>query len=59
MIDSKSKSLLRVDEVADFFSITKKTVYQWIKAGVLRGIKIRGIVRVDRDSILEKTLKSE
>ena len=44
--------LLRVDEVADFFRISRGTVYQWIKMGHLKAVSVPGEpLRVVKDSI--------
>lgn len=40
------KSLLRVDEVAVFFGVTRKTVYEWIDSGKLKAVKVGGGLRV-------------
>ena len=48
------KELLRVEEVADFFSVTKKTIYLWIDHHHLKAEKIAGsVVRITRDSVLK------
>jgi excisionase family DNA binding protein len=47
------KSLFRVDEVAAYFKITRRTVYLWIEHGLLGAEKYRGIIRVPRVAILE------
>jgi excisionase family DNA binding protein len=52
MIELPDKQLFRPDEVADIFSISKRTVYTWLDNGTLTGVKIAGTtVRVDRESI--------
>ena len=46
------KALLRVDEVADYFQVTDRTIRLWIEHGLLDAEKInRSIVRVKRESI--------
>jgi excisionase family DNA binding protein len=45
------KELLRVDEVAEYFSISRSTVYLWIDHGILIAEKYRGIIRVPRESV--------
>ena len=53
------KELLRVDEVADYFSVTNKTIYLWIENGHLEAPKIAGsIIRVTRESVLKCRLGS-
>jgi excisionase family DNA binding protein len=52
MIELPDKQLFRPDEVADIFSVSKRTVYTWLDNGTLTGVKIAGTtVRVDRESI--------
>ena len=47
------KELLRVEEVADYFSVTKKTIYLWIDHGHLQAEKIAGtVMRIKRDSVI-------
>ena len=48
MNELPNKALLRVDEVADFFGVTRQTVYNWINNGVLSASKIRGVIRIPR-----------
>ncbi len=40
------KQYLRVDEVADYFAISVRTVYRLIEEGDLKRTKIRGCLRV-------------
>ena len=47
------KELLRVDEVADYFSVTERTIRYWIKKGHLVVIKIVGSIRITRESVLK------
>jgi len=42
------KELLRPDEVADFWSVSVKTIYRWIDLGIIPGVKKGGTVRVPR-----------
>jgi excisionase family DNA binding protein len=57
-IDNKSdhglpkKELFRVEEVAEYFGVTERTIRLWIEHGHLDKEKIVGIVRVPRRSIL-------
>ena len=53
------KELLRPDEVAEHFSVSKKTVYNWIYQGKLKGYKIGRIVRVKQKSVIEMQKNSE
>lgn len=57
MNELPNKALLRVDEVADFFGVTKKTIYNWINDGVLPANKINGVIRIPREIV--KSLMDE
>jgi len=45
------KELLRVEDVAAFFDVSKSTIYLWIDHGILVAEKYRGIIRVPRESV--------
>ena len=49
MTDLPSKTLLRPDEVAAFWSVSVKTIYRWIDLGILKAVKKGGTVRVPRE----------
>ncbi len=51
------KELLRVEEVADFFSVTDRTIRLWIEHGHLAAEKIVGTVRITRESVLNCRIK--
>jgi len=59
------KQYLRVDEVADYFAISVRTVYRLIDEGDLKRTKIRGCLRVPVWEIeryekeLEREMESE
>jgi excisionase family DNA binding protein len=53
------KELLRVDEVAQYFSISRSTVYLWIEHGILIAEKYRGIIRVPRESVIKCRLANK
>jgi excisionase family DNA binding protein len=46
------KANLRPSEVARYFDVTRKTVYKWIQEGKLASVKIGGVLRIPRESIL-------
>jgi len=46
-----NKELLRVDEVARYFSVTKNTIYRWIKRGILEAYNPGNTIRVKRESV--------
>lgn len=51
MPELPNKELLRPDEVAAFFGVTKSTIYRWCDIDILHAVKIRGTVRITRGSI--------
>lgn len=50
--DLPEKTLLRPDEVAEFFSVSPQTIYTWCDAGTLDFIKVNGTMRIYRQSVL-------
>jgi len=49
--------LLTVAEAAEMLSVSRKTVYRWIKEGRLSACVIRlpsGRIRIDRDMLIEE-----
>ena len=46
------KDLYRSDEVAEYFSVSRKTIYKWIEQGILDAVKKGGIIRITRKSII-------
>lgn len=48
------RELLRVDEVAAYFSVTAKTIRMWIKRGLLEADRRARTTRVLRESVLKK-----
>ena len=44
-------NLLSQKETAVFFGVTVKTLIEWRKAGIIRAIKINGLIRYDPDEI--------
>lgn len=48
------KELLRVDEVAEYFSVTSRTIYLWIDHGHLKAEKTpTNTLRITRESVLK------
>jgi len=45
-ISSHLKQYYRVDEVADYFSVSNDTIYRMICDGKIKAIKMRGCLRV-------------
>ena len=53
MTNLPNKDLFRVSEVAEYFSVTPRCIYTWIKKDYLEIEKINGISRIPRESILK------
>jgi excisionase family DNA binding protein len=54
MTNLPNKDFLRVDEVAIYFSVTKKTIYEWINRGHLEATKVGfTTLRITRESVLK------
>lgn len=51
------KELLRIDEVASYFSVSNRTVRLWIKHGDLAAVKIFGTVRIYREDVRKCCVK--
>ena len=51
MIMNSKKGSFRVDEVASYFSVSKRTVYSWIKSGALQSVGERAGRRIPKDAI--------
>jgi len=47
------KELLRPDEVADFFNVSKRTIYNWCESGLFQTCKIKQTIRIYRSSVIE------
>ena len=59
MTDLPNKPLLRVDECATYFDVSAATIYLWIDHGILEAEKIKGTIRIPRESILNCRVKSK
>ncbi|HNQ66130.1 MAG TPA: helix-turn-helix domain-containing protein [Smithella sp.] len=46
------KQLYRVDEVAQYFDVSKSLVYRWIECGDIEAEKYRGTIRISYDAII-------
>jgi excisionase family DNA binding protein len=58
-VDLPDKRLLRADEVAECLCISKRTVYTWCENGKLAFIRINGVIRIPRGSVIEIISVSE
>lgn len=52
-MDVSEKKLLRPDEVAKHFSISKKTVFKWIYQGKLKAYRVGRIIRITQQSVID------
>ena len=59
MINLPNKTLLRVDEVAAYLSLSERTIRAWIKNGDLGAEKFVGTIRIRREAILNCGVKLE
>lgn len=59
MIDLPQKTLLRVDEVAQYFGVARSTIYLWIDHKILEAEKIRGVIRIERASVVKCRMASK
>lgn len=57
--DLPDKTYLTPGEVARFFTVSKRTIYLWCELGELESIKINGVLRIHRISIIKKVQKSD
>jgi excisionase family DNA binding protein len=53
MTELPNKALLRPGEVAEYFSVTIRTIYNWIDKGKLEAKKVFGVLRVTHKSVEE------
>lgn len=44
-------AMMTVKETADFFGVSPRTVFRWIKSGKLQSVKIGGVVRIKKNEI--------
>jgi excisionase family DNA binding protein len=51
--DLPLKTLLKPDEVGRFLGVSSNTVYRWYHFGLIEGVKVKGILRIYRDSVLK------
>ena len=49
---------LRIDEVAMFFSVTKRTIYTWYMSDHLSGCNINGKIRIYRKSVIDLVISN-
>jgi excisionase family DNA binding protein len=54
------KQFLRVEEAADFLSVSRWTIYRWVEEGRLRGTKIgKGSLRIFHASVADLVKRNQ
>ncbi|HAP66877.1 MAG TPA: hypothetical protein DCQ99_03490 [Nitrospinae bacterium] len=53
------KEILRPQEVADYFSVSKRTIFRWCIEEKIKYCKPNGVIRIFRNSVLELVQKTE
>ena len=43
--------MLTIQEFADLFHVTRKTVYNWINAGRIRVIRVGVVIRIEESEV--------
>jgi excisionase family DNA binding protein len=43
------KALLRPDEVAKFWGVSRATIYRWADSGVIKAVRKGGVIRISRE----------
>jgi hypothetical protein len=51
--DLPDRPLLRIGEVAHFFSVSPKEIYEWLHSGILEGSKHKGAIKISRASVID------
>jgi excisionase family DNA binding protein len=51
MEELPKKALLRADEVARFWGVSRSTIYRWADLGIIKIIKKGGTIRVPRGEV--------
>jgi len=49
--EDRGCDMLTIQQVADDFHVTRKTVYNWIQAGRIAVIRIGGVLRVEQSEV--------
>lgn len=50
--DLPQKNRLLVGEAAPFLGVSEKTIRRWHRAGLIKGTRLNGSLRIDRKSLL-------
>jgi hypothetical protein len=57
--DLPDRPLLRIGEVAHFFSVSPKKIHEWYNSGILEGRKHKGVIMISRTSVIEFITKND
>jgi hypothetical protein len=57
--DLPDRPLLRIGEVAHFFSVSPKEIYEWCNSGILEGRKHKGVIKISRTSVIDLITKND
>jgi hypothetical protein len=57
--DLPDRPLLRIGEVAHFFSVSPKEIYEWYNSGILDGKKQKGVIKISRTSVVDFIRKNK
>jgi len=57
--DLPDRPLLRIGEVAHFFSVSPKEIYEWYNSGILEGKKHKGVIMISQTSVIDFITKNE
>ena len=57
--DLPDRPLLRIGEVAHFFSVSPKEIYEWYNSGILEGRKHKGVIKISRTSVIDFITKND
>jgi hypothetical protein len=57
--DLPDRPLLRIGEVAHFFSVSPKEMYGWYNLGMLEGKKHKGVIKISRASVIDFIRKNK
>jgi len=50
---------LRIGEVAHFFTVSPKEIYEWYNSGILAGRKHKGVIKISRTSVIDLITKND
>ncbi len=53
MGDLPNKPLLRVEEVAAYWTVTTRTVYSWVQHGLMESVRTPRGIRITRESAVK------